>query len=676
MMELLFFKLLDMSVIASLVIICVLVVRLFFKKRPAIFSYILWGVVLFRLLCPVSIESALSVFNLFQNSPAYTLPIFSFGMDNTDQNPLYIEETPRLSPETNARVQSDIVADHPALPDIPDDIAVTDSSAAAGMEIISSNYAVQTASAAVNKKETTFFTFLLHCLPIIWLFGCVFLLCITLRSLLRLRQRLIGSVCIQKHIFLSDHVPSAFVFGFLKPHIYLSSALSKKELELVLLHERMHIHRGDHLIKALFYLTAILYWFNPFVWIAFRLFIQDMELSCDEAVIRSLNEAERLDYAETLIHTTQPRYAFCPLTTFATKNMKNRILHVLHYQTPRIGSILLSLVILTASFLTLCSNSIYADTGTDALTISDTSSYDNIQEDISDASPENITDTDYIPEITGNDWINNFLNTGIYSDTLITAPLTAYTEFSLSFDSREETPASLTLGNFRFTFHQLVTDGHFYHLLMTVNTLDHTSIPYSQLEPTTPELQSYSYNTYHMNTTILTDNDMTSDCTIYRLSPYEETDELQFVLTFISEKDLPERSSHKIVIYLNDFFFNHTNMTTTLAKNPEESEAPCLNLSFDDAYVLPSAQITFSDSAKASASVLGMILTMNYIPYHFETFDSLILRDGSRMDAFPLWYCSTLSDAAKRYYLVYPYAIDPDQIKSIYTSASYELFSE
>ena len=306
-MENLFLTVLGMSATGSLVILAVLPARLALRKAPKIFSYALWAVALFRLLCPVTIESAFSLL------PSARMVSVAGRGESTDQVIRVQTGLPALNSQVN-----DFLADHPyqegqpALPGSPEENPAP---------------ALNQLGPAPDWRA----------LPAaVWLAGCAALLGYDLVSLLRLRRKLTGSVPLEgeKNVRLADHIPSPFVLGLFRPTIYLPSGLAEGERDYILLHERTHIRRLDHVTRALAWLAAAVHWFNPLVWLAFYLAGKDMEMSCDEAVLAKLGRSVRADYSSSLLRlSVGGRLPVGPLA-FGGSGFQSRIKNILSYQKP------------------------------------------------------------------------------------------------------------------------------------------------------------------------------------------------------------------------------------------------------------------------------------------------------------------------------------------------------
>lgn len=297
----------NMSLTASVVILAVLAVRLLLRRAPKVFSYALWAVVLFRLLCPVSVTSAVSLMGAL-GAPAQ-------------------ERTQRTSAVEYVPADIMIRGTAPAVTQLPQPPLPAETGGAV------SDAPADTAPAAVPAMSFNEPVFIL---TLIWLAGMVLLLAYSLVSLLRLRRRLVGTVRLRDNIYLADHIPSPFVMGLFRPKIYLPSTLTETERGYILRHEQYHLRCRDHLVKFLSFLALCIHWFNPLVWAAFVLSGKDMEMSCDEAVVRELGEDIRADYSASLLSLATGRriVAGMPLA-FGEGDTGSRIRNLLNWKRPR-----------------------------------------------------------------------------------------------------------------------------------------------------------------------------------------------------------------------------------------------------------------------------------------------------------------------------------------------------
>ena len=304
-----FLKLVNLSISASWLILAVLVLRVVLKKAPKWVMPLLWGVVALRLVCPFSIESALSLI-----PSAETIP--SEIVTETREPVLYEQAT--LDIVTNPTL--------PSAAEVP--VGVSRQQAQVDFNIYS----------------------------VLWLAGMAALLVHALVSAGKLKRKLATAILLRDNIYESEFVDSPFVFGVVKPNIYLPMHMDEGTAAYVIAHEHAHLARRDHWWKVLGYLVLALHWFNPLVWVAYILFCRDIELACDEKVVKGLDGAARADYSQALLSCAAPKRAVaaCPLA-FGEGNIKTRVKSALHYKKPAFwvaAAAVLAVVIMAVCFLT------------------------------------------------------------------------------------------------------------------------------------------------------------------------------------------------------------------------------------------------------------------------------------------------------------------------------------
>lgn len=304
-----FLKIVNLSISASWLILAVLVLRVVLKKAPKWVMPLLWGVVALRLVCLFSIESALSLI-----PSAETIP--SEIVTETREPVLYEQAT--LDIVTNPTL--------PSAAEVP--VGVSRQQAQVDFNIYS----------------------------VLWLAGMAALLVHALVSARKLKRKLATAILLRDNIYESEFVDSPFVFGVVKPNIYLPMHMDEGTAAYVIAHERAHLARRDHWWKVLGYLVLALHWFNPLVWVAYILFCRDIELACDEKVVKGLDGAARADYSQALLSCAAPKRAVaaCPLA-FGEGNIKMRVKSALHYKKPAFwvaAAAVLAVVIVAVCFLT------------------------------------------------------------------------------------------------------------------------------------------------------------------------------------------------------------------------------------------------------------------------------------------------------------------------------------
>lgn len=304
---------LNMTLTGSVVIALVLLFRLALRRAPKVFSYALWLTVLFRLLCPVSLSAGVSLLGLL-DAPVTEVAPFATAVD-------YIPPDVVHAPEPAVTLP---------LPGLGE--AITEQLPQGAEQTVADPLEAPVAIATQ-----------------IWLTGMCGLAGYGAVSLLRLRRRLAGAVPMERGVYLADHISTPFVIGLFRPRIYLPSALPERERAYILLHERHHIRRLDHVVKLIAFGALCVHWFNPFVWLAFALLGRDMEMSCDEAVLKKSGEGVRADYAASLLRLATGRrtIAGTPLA-FGEGDTGSRVRNVLRWRRPRRGLVLLAAVVCAA----------------------------------------------------------------------------------------------------------------------------------------------------------------------------------------------------------------------------------------------------------------------------------------------------------------------------------------
>ncbi|MEA1959741.1 MAG: M56 family metallopeptidase [Bacillota bacterium] len=286
-----------MSITASYVVLAVILIRLLLKKAPKIFSYALWSAVLIRLICPVTFTSAFSILSFVkpstqQNSGALTYVPHNIGL--------------MQNPGIDVGIDGMNNAINGSLPQ-----------------------AVQTAS--VNPMQTVLFL-----LSMVWILGIALLVLYNVISYIKVLNSTKTATLVQQEIFETDRIDTPFVCGFIKPKIYIPAGMSENELSYILAHEQIHIKRLDYLIKPFAFLVLIVHWFNPLMWISFTLMSKDMEMSCDESVIKKMGNNVKGCYSRSLLSLSEKRSGLLtgsPLA-FGESNIKSRIKNVLNYKKP------------------------------------------------------------------------------------------------------------------------------------------------------------------------------------------------------------------------------------------------------------------------------------------------------------------------------------------------------
>ncbi len=288
-----FLKLLNMSITASWLILAVLCIRLVFRKIPKWVTCLLWGVVAIRLIFPFSIESQFSL-------------------------------QPSAEPiKSSTIVEGDVV---PFVPSIDSNLGIVESTV---NPVLAETFAYQETESVAPLQVFTGIA------GSVWLCGMLALFIFAAVSMIRLRLSVREAVLYKENIYICDAVKSPFILGIVKPRIYFSSALKEEEMNYIIAHEMAHLRRKDHFWKPFGYLILCIYWFNPLCWIAYIMLCKDIELACDEKVIKDMSFGDKKEYSRVLLSCASQRrlVSVCPLA-FGEVGVKERVKSVLNYKRP------------------------------------------------------------------------------------------------------------------------------------------------------------------------------------------------------------------------------------------------------------------------------------------------------------------------------------------------------
>lgn len=308
-MSTLFLKIFNMSITAGWLILAVIVLRLMLQKAPKWISCLLWAFVAIRLLCPVTIESTLSLL-------------------------------PSAEPIKEANLTSQE--------------AVLDSGITFVNHMV--NPVVENALAATPAANSNPLDIWLFLGSIIWIVGIFAMFGYAAISYLRFHEKVAASILLQDNVKICDAIQTSFILGIIKPIIFVPSDINEQQMKHILAHEEAHIRRHDHWWKPLGFLILSVYWFHPLCWAAYILFCRDMELACDEKVIHDYTLDEKKAYSDTLLDCSicQKNFTVCPLT-FGEIGVRKRIRAVLNYKRPAFWVILLAVaacIVAAVCFLT------------------------------------------------------------------------------------------------------------------------------------------------------------------------------------------------------------------------------------------------------------------------------------------------------------------------------------
>ena len=360
---------LEASVTAGIAVFAVMLIRLAMKKAPKRWAYALWAVVFFRCLCPFSVESGLSVFNAVNAVPERTAEVEQ--LETLPQMAENSEIENILPVNTNLNTYGYQTA-APVYPAVLEDVTAAE--------------AVPTKK-PVNKYAIMF---------AVWAAGAGAMALYGIVSYVLLMGRLRTAVKTEEGVYESDRISTAFSAGFFPPKIYLPCGLFEEEKKLIVAHERVHIRRLDYIVKPVAFLALAVHWFNPLIWLSFALMTRDMELSCDEAVLKIFGAGEKKAYSEALLRVSMKRsgladnYGFLPLA-FAETGIKGRVRNVLKYKKPTVIVTVIAAAVVVAACVVLGTNAKSADDATGGeIEYTELSNSDGLTEKLTDVNGNNI----------------------------------------------------------------------------------------------------------------------------------------------------------------------------------------------------------------------------------------------------------------------------------------------
>jgi len=311
-----FLHIVNMSITATVLAAVVLLLRLLLKKAPKWIRVLLWGLVALRLICPFAMESPFSL------------------MPKTD----WVEREP-------------VTEENFFLNSVPDSIYSFDSPSFAE-DITFYYYPIDTPEIELYKDDGVY-----SILSCVWAAGMVALLLYTVISTVRLRRSVGAALRVRDNIWESSAVDSPFVLGIIRPRIYVPRGMTEEKLAYVIAHEQAHIRRKDHLWKPLGFLLLTIHWFNPVMWLSYILLCRDIEMACDERVVKEYDGPQRADYSEALLECSVKRsmISACPLA-FGEVGVKQRIKSVLNYKKPAFWIVMLAVVACTVTAVCFLTN--------------------------------------------------------------------------------------------------------------------------------------------------------------------------------------------------------------------------------------------------------------------------------------------------------------------------------
>ena len=325
-----FERMLEMSAMAAVVIAVVMLIRLLLRKAPRKYSYALWSVAAFRLVCPVSFKSMFSIFRLadmverteIRGTIDHTILDLPYDVGTS---PVPSVSTPPVAVTTPAPTVS-----------VPPSVNVE--------TLPEPEVVIDWASAAVDIAA------------VIWLVGLAALLIYGIVSYIRLRRRMSTAVLLEGNVWQSDRVQSPFILGFIRPKIYLPFGLGEEQQHYVLAHERYHLNRLDHIVRPLSFLILAVHWFNPLVWVAYYMMSRDMEMSCDEKVLSGADNIRKAYSITLLSFAANRRFPSPSPLAFGESGVKGRIKNVLNWKKPRTWVTVIAIIVCIVVIIVCAAN--------------------------------------------------------------------------------------------------------------------------------------------------------------------------------------------------------------------------------------------------------------------------------------------------------------------------------
>ena len=313
MLKNIFVYLLHNSIAVCVVILTVFAVRLFLRRAPKKYSYILWAIVGIYLLCPIRLSSPISIYSLLNNVSDTFLEHHSLPLNAknfADKNKTYNEKNQKTKDSNKSKF---------------DNVSSTNKNQktkqnqnnTAGTENISQSLTVTTTA-------------------YIWLCGCIVLLVRNLFLIWRTKQTVLMAIRRKDNIYESECISTPFVLGIVRPKIYIPFNLSEQEREYILKHEQYHIRRKDQIIKICAYILCVIYWFQPLIWFAYFVMIRDMEMSCDEYVLKNSKSDIRAAYSTSLLKLATKTGDFnAGLPAFGESDIRKRVKNIMKFNAKK-----------------------------------------------------------------------------------------------------------------------------------------------------------------------------------------------------------------------------------------------------------------------------------------------------------------------------------------------------
>ena len=361
MLKNIFVYLLHNSIAVCVVILTVFAVRLFLRRAPKKYSYILWSIVGIYLLCPIRLSSPISIYSLINNVSDtflehHSLPLNAKNFaDKIEKSFTDISGVKEIIENGNTTTVKNNTEEKEYTTNSEDTVnkngfadknktyneknqKTKDSNKSKFDNVSSTNKNQKTKQ---NQNNTAGTENISQSLTVtttayIWLCGCIVLLVRNLFLIWRTKQTVLMAIRRKDNIYESECISTPFVLGIVRPKIYIPFNLSEQEREYILKHEQYHIRRKDQIIKICAYILCVIYWFQPLIWFAYFVMIRDMEMSCDEYVLKNSKSDIRAAYSTSLLKLATKTGDFnAGLPAFGESDIRKRVKNIMKFNAKK-----------------------------------------------------------------------------------------------------------------------------------------------------------------------------------------------------------------------------------------------------------------------------------------------------------------------------------------------------
>ena len=329
-------NLLIVSIQASILILATLVLRIVLAKTHKIFTYFMWLVVLLRLCIPVAVESPYGIFDVKQNAESSDSVIGSSADEGSKDVYADYHGNESLSHDNMSQSANQNVNETAGQTSSQIDVNQKEQTVSSSTDSSTASATVPSTDKVNTEEEAAILYAKEQLVTAVWIVGAVGVLLLVVMQGVRLKRSLRFAINTGSNIWETDSLKTAFVMGVFRPRIYIPADINKKEKEYIVLHERMHIKHGDHIVRIIMLLVNAIYWWNPVVWVATHFMKNDMEMLCDESVVRTLEDNKCGAYLRTLLNCSVKNSGIIPVMSFGESNTEKRIRHIVSLKKPKL----------------------------------------------------------------------------------------------------------------------------------------------------------------------------------------------------------------------------------------------------------------------------------------------------------------------------------------------------